>query len=270
MSITQFLEQEQQTGMIWDYVSPSRLSLWLKCPLAFRKRYIDDEKTSPSPALFVGKVVHMVIAHIYRLRSIGQICIVDDLSMLVADAWKMAMETETCYFDDEAQEEKCRYQVLDLVTAYLGSTPIQEETPYAIEKRFEIPLIDPQTGEDFGIPLVGIVDLILQEDGGTIIVDFKTSATSSLCELQYEIQLTAYSHIVREATEQDELRCEIRQLVKTKTPKVNVYRFPARSDEHFTRFFNLVREYLDALDKGVFNFRPGWACSMCEHYGTCC
>ena len=115
LTIPQFMEQEQQPGMIWDYVSPSRLSLWLKCPLAFRKRYIEDIQTCPSPSLFVGKVVHMVIAHIYRLRSIGQICTTDDLSMLVADAWKMAMETETCYFDDDAQEEKCRYQVLDLV-----------------------------------------------------------------------------------------------------------------------------------------------------------
>ena len=33
-------------------------------------------------------------------------------------------------------------------------------------------------------------------------------------------------------------------------------RFPMRSDEHFGRFFGLIREYLDALDKGVFNYRP--------------
>jgi len=41
MSIIQFMqaEQEQQTGMVWDYVSPSRLSLWLKCPLAFKGVY---------------------------------------------------------------------------------------------------------------------------------------------------------------------------------------------------------------------------------------
>ena len=31
----------QRGNGIWDYVSPSRLNLWLKCPLAFRARYID-------------------------------------------------------------------------------------------------------------------------------------------------------------------------------------------------------------------------------------
>ena len=75
MSIIQFMQQEQvrpdqeqQTGMIWDYVSPSRLSLWLKCPLAFRKRYIDGEQTSPTPSLFVGKV-NRIISCVYARPS---------------------------------------------------------------------------------------------------------------------------------------------------------------------------------------------------------
>jgi hypothetical protein len=263
-------EQEQQTGMIWDYVSPSRLSLWMKCPLAFKRRYIDGWQSIPSPALFVGKVTHAVLAHVYRHRIAGQLCTTEDLPMFVADAWKDAMETEPCYFEDDLQEEKCRYQVLDLVTAYLNATPIQDETPIAIEKRYEVPLIDPLTGENFGIPLVGIVDLVLQEDCGGVIVDIKTSSTSSFSELQHELQLTSYSYLFRETTDQNELRCEVRQLVKTKTPKVHTHRFPMRTDEHFSRFFGLIREYLDALDKGIYNYRPGWMCSMCDHYGICC
>jgi len=272
MSIIQFMQQEQthQTGMIWDYVSPSRLSLWLKCPLAFKRRYIDGWKTIPSPALFVGKVTHAVLAHVYRLRKAEQVCSPDALPQIVADGWKFAMENDPPYFEDTASEEKSRFQILDLATAYLTSTPIQKETPIAVENRYEVPLVDPLTGEDFGIPIVGIVDLVLQEDCGGVIVDFKTASTSSMSALQHELQLTAYAYCFREATEQNELRCEVRQLVKTKTPKVNVHRFPTRSDEHFSRFFGLIREYLDALDRGVYNYRPGWSCSMCEHHGMCC
>jgi putative RecB family exonuclease len=271
MSIIQFLaqEQEQQTGMIWDYVSPSRLNLWLKCPLAFRKKYIDGEPTSPSPALFVGKVVHSVLAHVYRHRIAGHLCEIEELPMHVADAWKMSMELEPCFFCDDAEEEKARYQVLDLTTAYLETVPVQEERPVAIEKRYEVPLVTPQ-GEDLGIPLVGIVDLIIENEHGHIIVDFKTSATSSICEMQHELQLTAYSYLFRSIMDEHELHSEIRQLIKTKVPKVQCSRFPRRSKEHISRFFDLVREYLDALDKGVYNYRPGWTCSMCDHYGTCC
>jgi putative RecB family exonuclease len=89
-------EQEQQTGMIWDYISPSRLSLWMKCPLAFRRRYIEGVQTAPTPALFVGKVVHAILAHIYRMRQAGHVCKAESLPMIVADAWKYAMETEPC------------------------------------------------------------------------------------------------------------------------------------------------------------------------------
>ena len=37
-----------------DYVSPSRLNLWLRCPLAFRLKYVDRVELPTSPALFLG------------------------------------------------------------------------------------------------------------------------------------------------------------------------------------------------------------------------
>jgi len=49
---------EQRAAGVWDYISPSRLNLWLRCPLAFRLRYIDGIRSPPSPAMFVGKRVH--------------------------------------------------------------------------------------------------------------------------------------------------------------------------------------------------------------------
>jgi putative RecB family exonuclease len=272
MSITLFLEQEreQQSGMFWDFISPSRLNLWLKCPLAFKRRYIDGWKSDPSPSLFIGKVVHTVLAHVYRHRIAGHICTAEEILQFVTDAWKLSMELEPPYFDDDVQEKKAKSQVLDLTTAYINSIPIQNERPVAIEKRYEVPLVDPATGENFDIPLVGIADLITEEEGGYVLVDFKTASSSSICEMQHELQLTAYAYILRSIIEEDELRCEVRQLVKTKAPKISVYRFPQRTDERFSRFFGLVREYLDTLDKGIFNYRPSFSCGMCEHNGVCC
>ena len=272
MSIIEFMQQEQEqaSGQLLDYVSPSRLSLWMKCPLAFRRRYIEGLQTAPTPALFVGKITHSVLAHVYRLRAAKQDCTADMLPMLVADAWKFGMETEPCLFDDDAQEEKSRYQILDLVQAYLATIPVQEEKPIAVEKRYEVPLIDPANRENLGMPLVGVLDLVLNEECGQVIVDFKTSSTASISDLAHELQLTAYAYLFREATEGEELRSEIRQLVKTKVPKVQTHRFPRRTDEHFNRFFGLVREYLDAIDKKVFNYRPSWTCNtMCDHYLAC-
>jgi len=117
---------------------------------------------------------------------------------------------------------------------------------------------------NFGLP-GGIVDLILEGEYGPIVVDFKTAASASYCNLQHELQLTAYANLVRAFYGYDESALEVRQLVKTKVPKIVTHKFSPRSDEHIDRFFNIVREYLDALDRGVFNYRPSWNCGMCEH-----
>jgi len=268
-SILEFLNESKPASTVWNYVSPSRLNLWMKCPLAFRRRYIDGVESPSTPNLFVGKAVHETLDAVYRCAMVGAYTTADDISAFVDDAWSRTMKAEPCAFDDTEQETKCRNQVADLVKAYLSETEIVSEKPVAVERRFETPLIDLLTGEDFGIPLVGIVDLILDGTDGPIIVDFKTAASATFCELTHEIQLTCYAYLIRETLGIDESALEIRQLVKTKTPKIVTHRFAPRTDEHFARFFGLIREYLDALDRGVFNYRPSWNCGLCEHSGVC-
>ena len=130
----------------------------------------------------------------------------------------------------------------------------------------EAPLIDPVTGEDLGLPLLGIVDLVAEQDDGPVIVDFKTASRQSAApEIVHEIQLTSYAYLFRQLTGQKEAGLEIRSLVKTKQPSIHVQRYPPRSDRHFARLFAVVREYLDALKVGRFSYRPGFGCSWCDY-----
>ena len=273
LSLLDFLRETsppEPTRSVWDYVSASRLTLWGKCPQAFRRRYVDGIEPAPSVSMFVGKVTHGAMEHIYRCLDVGALATAEDVPAFVESAWMRTMEMEPCFFDDVESETKSRNQVADLVRAYLSEINTAEEKPVAVERRFEVPLIDPSTGEDLGLPLVGIVDLVLESADGPVVVDFKTAASaSSNCELQHELQLTAYAYLVREVFRRDESTLEIRQLVKTKTPKIVVHRFPPRSEEHFKRFFGIVREYLDSLDRGVFNYRPGFGCMLCDQAGIC-
>jgi CRISPR/Cas system-associated exonuclease Cas4 (RecB family) len=131
-------------------------------------------------------------------------------------------------------------------------------------------LVDPRSGEDFGISLFGIADLVLEETDGPVVVDFKTAARASDgCPLAHELQLTAYAYLLRRATGRKESALEIRQLVKTKRPKVSVQRYAPRSEAHFERFFDLVREFRDGVLRGVFNLRPGWNCRLCGFRPWC-
>ena len=67
-------------------------------------------------------------------------------------------------FDSSESEGAIQRQVSDLVRAYLETVP-KDEKPMAVEVAAEAPLVDPFTGEDLGIPLVGVIDLVLEQCG---------------------------------------------------------------------------------------------------------
>ena len=256
---------EPRPNGVWDYISPSRLNLWLRCGLAFRLRYIDGIRTPTTPALFVGTRVHDALELHYRHRQLGIAMDTSRVVQYVTESWDEAVAAEDLQFDSADESQQLKQQAVGLVQAYLAHVDEQEPRPIAVETSLEIPLVDPATGENLGIPLLGVVDLILDESDGPVICDFKTAAKSAApFEVTHEIQLSSYAYLFRQATGREEGGLEIRSLIKTKTPKVEFHRYAARSDVHFSRLFSVIRAYLDDLDSGRFVFRPGFGCMMCD------
>ncbi|MGO9110053.1 MAG: RecB family exonuclease [Thermoguttaceae bacterium] len=260
--------EERQAG-VGGYVSASRLNCWLKCPLAFRLRYIDGICTPTSPSLFLGKVVHFGLEASYRHRQLGVTLEAEQVVQKMLDGWARLIDEGAVTFDSVADEQALRQQACELVKAYIAYAPDCEK-PLAVEVALEAPLIDPDTGEHLGMPLVGVVDLVLDYEQGPLIVDFKTAARSSEpMEISHEIQLSSYAWLYRQITGRKEAGLEIRSLIKTKLPKCEFHPYAARSDAHFRRLFAVIREYLDALDSGRFNYRPGFGCAMCDYRERC-
>ena len=262
---TQMVPAVPRCGSVWDYISPSRLNLWLRCPLAFRLRYIDGMRTPTTPSLFLGQTVHRGLEILYRHRQLGIAICADDVVRQMLNTWDEAVAPEGMKFEDQKQETAPRDKAADLVRAYMDHVPDDEPRPLAVETVLEYPLVDPETGEDLGIPLLGIVDLILDESDGPILVDFKTAAHSSPpLEITHEIQLSCYAYLLRQATGRRESALEIRSLVKTKIPKIAFHRYGPREDRHFRRLLAVIRAYLEDLDRQQFIQRPSWGCAMCE------
>ena len=259
------------SGGVWDYVSPTRLALWLKCPLAFRLRYIDGIESPASPGLFVGRVVHAGLESWYRHRQLGIPLESAELCRRLDEWWEHAGSQEPVAFASAAEESGCRRQAIDLVRTYLHQVPDEEPTPLAVEQAVEAPLVDPVNGESLGIPLVGVMDLVLPEPDGAVITDFKTAARGGeLLETAHEIQLSSYSYLYRHASRVAESALEIRSLIKTKVPRIETHRYPARAERHYRRLFSVIRAYLDDLHAQRFVFRPGLGCAMCEFRDTHC
>jgi CRISPR/Cas system-associated exonuclease Cas4 (RecB family) len=253
-----------------DYVSPSRLNLWLRCPLAFKLKYVDGVEVPTSPALLLGQVVHKLLEHYYRHRMRGHSLGAVEVSGHLTAIWAPSVEKANIAFESSAQEERVQCQAVDLVTAYLAQITGDEPAPVAVESVMEAPIVDANTGEDLGISLVGITDLLVEEAEGPLIVDFKTAARSTLLEISHEIQLTCYALLVRHIFGQEESGLEIRSLIKTKIPQVKVHAYPTRTDDHFRRLLAAIRAYLENLDSGRYVFRPGLGCSVCDYRDDHC
>jgi putative RecB family exonuclease len=260
----------QRRGGVWDYISPSRLNTWLACPLKFKLKYIDGVETATSPAAFLGKAVHKGLEDFYRHRQLGVCLAIDDVSRRLVQDWDEAVATESVVFGSVATESACRNQARALVKAYLRQVGGEEPRPLAVEVAADAPLIDPGNHEDLRIPLVGIMDLVLPAASGPAIVDFKTTTRSTApLAVTHEIQLGCYSYLFRHVSPTPEGSLEIRNLIKTKVPQVQLHQFRARTDRHFSRLFAVIRAYLDDLDSGKFLFRPGLGCMMCDFRNMC-
>jgi len=264
-----FEEVQQRQGGPLAYVSPSRLSCWLSCPLKWAFRYRDGLRTPTNAALFSGHAVHASLESYYRHRHLGITRWVDEVNRRSLESWAQLVDEEKMTFDSPESEGAMRQQVADLVKAYLDTVP-KDEKPLAVEVAAEVPLVDPFTGEDLGLPMVGIIDLVLDGATGPLIVDHKTAARSSEpMEISHEIQLSSYAWLHRQITGRQEAGLEIRSLIKTKVAKVEFHPYAARTDAHFRRLFAVLREYVAALGGDTFNYRPGFGCGMCDFREQC-
>jgi len=262
--------EPEQRGGLWDYISPSRLNLWLSCPRAFEFRYVKGITTPTSPILFIGKQVHAGLEAYYRHRQLDLLLPSSEIVTRMRDEWSTAAEEEQVRFAKEGDSDTLMEKSCQLVLAYLAQIPDDEPRPLAVETVLEVPLIDPETGEDLGIPLRGIIDLVLDERDGAVICDFKTAASSQQpLEVCHEIQLGCYALMYRALSGDVESGLEIRTLVKTKVPQIAVYRYGARSEGQIRRLFAVVRAYLEDLRRGEFLYRPGWGCRTCGFRNEC-
>lgn len=250
---------------VWAYVSPSRLNIWLRCPLAFRLRYIDGVRSPPSKSLFLGKVVHAGLEYYYRQKQRGVAASTVDVLEQMSAGWERWAADEQIHFTTRCEEGQLRNQAADLVAAYLAQLPTDEAAPTMVERRLEAPLVDPSTAEQFGISLLGIIDLVTDDAEGPVVCDFKTaSRAGGPIDMMHEVQLTAYAYLFRQASHQREAGIEIRSLIKTRIPRIAYHRYASRTEAHLSRFFQIIRAYLDDLEQSCFACRPGFACSLCD------
>jgi putative RecB family exonuclease len=244
-------------------LSVSRVQTYLSCPLKHRFQYIDKIPPPWRPAALVfGSSVHAAIEWFHRERQAGRTPEPDAVAQIFDADW-FAQNLEPVVFPEKESKEILAKKGHELVSMYVAES--SDTMPLLTEDRFEIDLVDPETGEVLDIRLRGVIDLV--EADGTL-VELKTAArTFDTGSLERHLQLSTYA-LVRFLATGVVPPLRIDALLKTKVPRLE--RRPAtRTIEDLAWTVRLIEGVALAIQAGTCFPNPSYRCSECEYFAHC-
>ena len=135
----------------------------------------------------------------------------------------------------------------------------------AIEEAFQFSL------PDLPVPILGVLDLVEEDESGAIIItDWKTASKSySEEEINKNLQLTIY-HMAAKANGYGdrEILMRFHCLIKTKVPKFEEY-YTTRTEMDEMRALKKIRHVWEGISKRVFIPNESWKCKGCQFKGAC-
>ncbi len=247
-----------------EYLSVSQLNTFLICPRKYRFRYIDHiEPERKAAAMAFGSAVHTTIEWWSRRRLEGSHPSLDRTLCIFRADWTAQTAPGGLTFDGKQTPESLQELGETLVGLFV--TKFAHRTFSVVEERFEVPIIDHDTGEELAVPLVGYIDFI--EDDG-VVGEIKTAAKKvDPNGYQWLVQLSGYSYAWRQISG-TEPRISVVELLKTKKPALEEFEI-SKSQREEGWFVKLAFEVYQAICNRSFFPVPSWACPKCEFKDAC-
>ena len=251
-----------------EYLSSSRINLYLLCSLKYKFHYIDKlPKPFKSSSLLFGGALHTSISWLFKEMMTGngngREISLDRLFRILEADWYAQKIDQVIRYKNGEDEMKLLVMAKEMLREYFNQCP---KEVMGTEIPFTIPIINPVTGEVLGINLEGYIDLVEKDE---TIVEFKTSASAmDQSDVDDHTQLTAYSFAYEIIHQRPPKNLKIINFVKTKKPKVNSFE-TRREQADYQRFFYLAGHVLKGIREKVFFPRSSFICKDCE-YGEAC
>ena len=243
------------------HISASSLKSFLTCPWKFKLQYVEGAQPEfRASALILGKAVHEAIAVYHRSVQTGQAVDAVKLTSQYDEAFTRELQGEIpVEFKDKESAETLRETGKNLVSLYQRESQLQKIL--AVEQPFCAELVDPRSGELLEPTLIGVFDLVEEDDEGTVsVVEIKTASKRwSAGQVNLDLQGSLYAEAVAQAglVEGDQealIRYEF--LIKNKTPVLD-RQYAVRRPGDRERARLIAVDCLKAIEHGSFFRNPG-------------
>jgi CRISPR/Cas system-associated exonuclease Cas4 (RecB family) len=252
------------------HFSITQMKAWLLCSRKFEYRYVRavDPEFVPLRLAF-GTAFHSALAHHYRALAQARTAAAEEVKQRFVDEMNLAKQGRVPLEDDEegtsfAEAVSKGGQMLDVALAH----PSAQAHVVSVEESFIVDLYDVESGEVLDEKLLGIIDLVVMEDGHRVLVEHKTSSRKySPDQLNYDTQLSGYA-FAAERLGWGEVGLRFSVVTKTKVPALHVD--DVRRDEgDVTDFLRTAVGVLKAIDAGISFPVRGWQCRGCPYRSRC-
>lgn len=256
------------------HISKSQLTTYLQCPKRFWFQYVVGQPWEFVPSnLVFGKAIHETAAFFYRQLARNQAKPdLADVQERFRETWWSALEREPPRFfggQDEQTLTTLGEQLLEVFHA-----EIQPRRVRAVEEPFVVDLQTNRREQPLEVKLVGMIDLLEEDDSGHVIVAELKTSSKRYSDIQGEHQLDGlvYSYAAhRLGLTSDgigELLVRYDVLVKTKQPALQQVFF-TKTPADLDRLVDWITEILRAIDAQVFYPNYGWQCQQCPFQRAC-
>lgn len=239
------------------YFSPSSLSTFIQCPQRFKFEKIDKIRSADTEATVRGSFVHEILEELLKLDPEHRT--IEVAKSLARELWKQRWAEKA---EPVANGDMTRFM---WVAWWCIDTYFKMEDPKTIEPMgLEVEV----QGLIEGVPLYGIVDRWIMEDGKIIVQDYKSGKVP---KPQYsrdkKLQIMIYADLLEKQTGLEAGRMDL--LYVKEGEVVSYYPTPELRESVANDVANAWDEMVTSCETEQFETRTGPLCGWCDHKPYC-
>jgi len=258
------------------HISNSQIGTYQGCSLKYFFHYVEKRPVvSSSIAFSFGSAVHAALDLYYSGIKNGK----KEKLEVVIDCFKTCLildladtKIPIAYTKNMPDQESAIAMGSSMLEDFYKQVDLSGYEILGVELALSAPLYT-EMGESTDFNLVGIIDLLLKnKNGDLLLVDNKTAARSmTQSTADEDTQMTAYSYLLaanKYIFPTANVECRFDVLVKTKTPKFQQV-YTIRTREERKRLAKVANIVLAGIDARIFYPQTSWMCTGCGYAEAC-